>query len=507
MTHSSGEGGQRRTALRSIVLAGAALALGAALFAQPVKITGYLIGAAPEGAQPVFDALNAKLEADLGVKLEINYIGWNEVNSKYPLVLAGGEGVDWIFTADWAPYTTQAVRGAFRELTPELLRKNMPRHWAATPAGAWDEARVNGRIYMIPTATPDYKLPLALIRGDLRKKYGLAPITSVRDLGPYLAAVKKREPDLIPINLGNGYDIGQPFIAVLNPDVPPIFSAFFGLIYGNYEDPRHGLVNLLDDKNLPAFRKAAKVMKQWYDSGYINIAPFANPVLSKQSFAAGKSAVGFGNSQDIQEVLALAQSKGFDPEIIPILSSTGHSVADSYTGNGAAIAAGCKRVDLALRTLDLLMEDPAYARLAYFGIEGKNYILTADGRIALPRGVTPESNTYPVDAAGFWFLDKDRLPPLASWTPTYLSHRSALKSFLVPNAFLGFTFVPNRIKNEIASITSVMDQYWAPLAIGAVADVDRAVEDLASKLASARQDKALLELKDQLAAFEQRRKH
>jgi putative aldouronate transport system substrate-binding protein len=492
--------------LRKIVLAAAALALGAVLSAQPVKITGYLIGAAPEGAQAVFDALNAKLKADLGAKLEINYIGWNEVNSKYPLVLAGGEEVDWIFTADWAPYTTQAVRGAFLELTPELLRKDMPRHWAATPAEAWAEARVNGRVYMIPTATPDRKLPVALIRGDLRKKYGLAPIASVRDLEPYLAAVKKGEPKMVPIDLGNGYDIGQPICAVLAPDLPPIFSAFFGLIYGNYEDPRHGLVDLLDDRYRPAFRKAAMLMKRWYDRGYFNEAPFANPVLSKQSFAAGRSAVGFGNSQDIQEVLAFSQAKGYDPEIITILSSTGHSVADSYTGNGVAIAAGCKNVGLTLRVLDLLMEDPAYAKLAYFGIEGRNYILTPDGRVALPPGVTPESNTYPVDAAGFWFLDKDHLPPLASWTPSYLAHRAALRTLLVPSTFFGFTFVPHQVKNEIAAITVVMDQYWAPLAVGAVADVDRALAELASKLAAARVDRALAELKSQLAAFERGRK-
>jgi putative aldouronate transport system substrate-binding protein len=483
-------------------LAWAVLLLGGTLAAEDVTVTGYLVGAPPPALQEVVDAINVKLHRDLGVRLQINYIGWNELNSKYALVLAGGEDVDWIFTADWAPYATQAVRGAFLELTPDLLKKTMPRHWAATAAEAWKQASINGKIDMIPTATPDRKVPVALIRGDLRKKYGLPPIGSVRDLEPFLAAVKKNEPDLVPLNLGNGYDIGQPFFGVLNPDIPPVYAAFFGTIYGNYEDPRRSLINLLAPPYREAFVKAAATMKRWYDRGYINRAPFANAVLSKQSFAAGKSAVGFGNSQDILEAYTVAQARGYDPEIVPILSSTGHSNADAYTGNGVALAAGTAHPELVLRVLDLLMEDPSYARLAYFGIEGRHYVLTPDGKIDVPPNTAPGANPYPADAAGFWFIDKGVLPPQTRWTGAYERHRQALVSYLVPNSFLGFTFVPNKVRSQIAGITTVMDQYWSPLAIGAVGDVNRAVRILDAKLAEAGQDAVVTELKTQLAAFE-----
>jgi len=463
-------------------------------------LTGVLLGTPPEGLQPVLDALNAKLKADLDVRLNLTYIGWNEINSKYPLVLAAGDGVDWIYTAHWAPYTTQAVRGAFHELTPDILRTWMPRHWAKTPAEAWDQARVGGKIYMVPTATPDRKVPLALIRGDLRRKYGLPPVRSVADLEPYLAAVKAHEPSLIPIDLGNGYDIGQPFFALLSPRVPPLATPLFGTVYGNYEDPHHGLVNLLDPPWREAYTQAAEVMKRWYDRGYLNRAPFANTVLSKQSFAAGKSAVGFGNSQDVQAVLAEAQARGYDPEIIPILSSTGHSNADSYTGNGVAIAAGSRHWQTALRVLDLLMEDPSYAQLVTLGVEGVTWVRTADGKAAEAPGTQPGQNPYPVEASGFWFVDKDLIPPLASWPPAYRDHRRQLATLLVPNSFLGFAFVPTKVKNEVAAITTVMAQYGDVLAIGAVANVEKAVRALDQRLKAAGSDRVLAELKAQLRA-------
>jgi putative aldouronate transport system substrate-binding protein len=354
---------------------------------------------------------------------------------------------------------------------------------------------------MVPTATPDRKIPIAIIRGDLRKKYGIAPVTNVAGLEAYLAAVKKNNPDIIPINLGNGYDIGQPFFALLNNDVPPIAAALIGSVYGNYEDKAHGLVNLLEEPYLTAYKKAASTMKSWYSKGYINKAPFANTVLSKQSFAQGKSAVGFGNSQDIQEVIAKAAADGFEPEIIPILSKTGHSPADSHIGNGVAIAANSKNWEKTLQLLDLIMEDPAYDMLVYFGIRGKSYDLTADGKLTLPAGLSAEKNPYPQDAAGFWFTNKDVFPPQATWTPGYIELRKKLKDILVVNTFVDFNFAPDKVKNEIAAVTNVTSQYMDPISIGAVADVDKAVATLTAKLKAANQAKVVAEIQAQLAAF------
>lgn len=485
----------------TFLLSFAALAflLASGATAQETRITGYLLGSGPSGTPEVIDALNAKLKTDLGIKVEINYIGWNEVNSKYPLVLAAGEGVDWVYAASWNGYTTQAVRGAFKELTPEMIQKYMPRHWKATPPEAWNQAKVNGKIYMIPSATPDRKIPIAAIRGDLRKKYGLAPITNVAGLGPYLAAVKKNNPDMVPINLGNGYDIGQPFFALLNNEIPPIASAVIGSVFGNYEDKNHGLVNLLEEPYLTAYRKTATTMQSWYKAGYINKAPFANTVLSKESFAQGKSAVGFGNSQNIQEVLAKAAADGFDPEIIPILSSTGHSPADSHIGNGVAIAAKSKNWEKTLQFLDLIMEDKEYDMLVYFGIEGKSYVINSEGKLALPPGVTPDQNPYPQDAAGFWFTNKDIFPPQSSWTAGYIELRKKFKDILVVNSFVDFNFSPDKVKNEIAAVTNVTSQYMDPISIGAVANVDKAVATLAAKLKAANQAKVVAEVKAQLA--------
>ncbi len=474
--------------------------------AEETKITGYLLGSAPAGTADVVAAVNQKLKGDLGASLELNYIGWSELNSKYPLVLAAGEGVDWIYTADWCQYAQQAARGAFLEITPEMVQKYMPRHWAAVPRHAWNQVKVNGKIFMIPTSTPDRKVPIFVIRGDLRKKFGLPPVKKFSELEAYLAAVKKNNPDLIPMNLDNGYDLGQPFGALLNELVPaytPIQisnNANGSPFLGEYEDPKRPVHSVLEEPYASAFKKAAATMKSWYDKGYVNKNPFANTVLSRDSFAQGKSAVAFANSQNIQETLAKAQQAGFDAEIIPVLSKTGTYPADPFTNNAVAVAASSKNVEKTLQLLDLLMEEPAYDHLVYFGIEGKNYVIQ-DGKVALPPGVTADKNTYPPDAAGFWFTNKDLFKPLATWSPAYVELRKNVKGMLYNSTFTGFTFSPDKVKTEVANLAQGWTQYANPMYVGAVPDVNQAFGTLSQKLKAAKVEKVLEEIRRQVTEF------
>jgi ABC-type sugar transport system, periplasmic component len=492
--------------LAAFLLAGFPAARGAC--AQETRIVGYLIGSPPAGLPDVMAALNRKLKVDLSAVAEVNYIGWAELNAKYPLVLAAGAEVDWIFTADWCHYGPQAVRGAFKELSLEQIKRCMPRHYAALPPEAWEQAKVDGKVYMIPTASPDRKVPLFLVRGDLRKKYGIAPIRKTSELGPYLAAIKNRESGMVPMRLDNGYDLAMPFDYIMNETVPSNTAGSTELssnVTGSpfvveYQNPARKVAYVLDPPYLAGFRRAALIMKDWYDRGYINKNPFANTVLSRDSFAQGLSGVGIANSVNVQDILAKAAEAGYEPEIVPALSSTGVSPADPYTNNAVAIAASCRNVEKTLRFLDLVMEDKAYNNLVYLGIEGKNYVLEK-GKVALPAGLSAAGNRYPPDASGFWFVNKALIPPLASWSEAYIAHRAEAGRIVVPSTFSGFTFMPEKVKTEVANMANVWAQYANPIYVGAVPDVDAAIAALREKLAAADAGKVYAEMKAQASAF------
>ena len=209
----------------------------------------------------------------------------------------------------------------------------------------------------------------------------------------------------------------------------------------------------------------------------------------------------FGNTQDIQSNLANAKAKGWEVEIIPTLDARGHYPADPYINNGVAIAARSKNPERTMMALDLIMEESSYNYLVYFGIKGKNYVIK-NGRIDLPKGVTADKNTYPPDAAGFWFTNKDQFLPLATWDDKYIQIRKNVKDkWLGPNVFAAFSPNTSAIKTEVSNLSQVLVQYLNPITVGMFKDVDEAFDVLIEKLKAAGIEKALTELKKQTQAY------
>jgi putative aldouronate transport system substrate-binding protein len=474
---------------------------------KEVKIVGYLLGEAPAGMPAVMTELNKRLKKDLNCTMEINYIGWGDFQSKYPLILASGQDFDWIYTANWAFYFQQAAKGAFAEITEAILKADMPLHYAAVPKTAFREAKVNGKMYMVTTSTPDRKIPVTIIRGDLRKKYKVPEIKKYSDLEKYFEAIKKNEPSMVPMNLDSSYDIGRPYAALAAElgdyytDV--LFSTGSGSgVDFNLEDPANKLTYHLDGKDLANHKKAATIMKSWYDKGYINKDVFANKVRSKDAFNLGKSGVGIGNSQDIQANLADAKAKGWEVEIVPELDSSNHYYADPHINNGFGLAAGTKNAERTLMAMDLIMEDKAYNYLMYFGIEGVNYMIK-NNKIDLPAGITADKNTYPPDAAGFWFTNKDQFLPFATWPEQYVALKKDImaKKYLAPTIFQTMPYVTDSIKTELATLNQLIVQYEQPLWLGMAQDIDGAYKTLDTKLKAAGVVKVKDELQKQVDAY------
>jgi putative aldouronate transport system substrate-binding protein len=297
------------------------------------------------------------------------------------------------------------------------------------------------------------------------------------------------------MNLESTYDVGQPFSYLSYAKGPYFEDILFttgsgcGLVW-LLDGQTKKLQYIVDDPVLSWEKSAARTMKAWYDAGYINKDVFANKVRSKDAFVQGKSAVGFGNSIDMQGIIAGASANGWDVELVPGIDGNGHYRADPYLNNGVALAAHTKNAARTLQALDRIIEDKSYNFLVYFGIEGKNYIL-ANGKVDLPAGVTADKNTYPPDAAGFWFTNKDQFPPNASWTPAYLQHRKDIvdKGFLVTTPWVAFSANVDDVKTEVANANQTLVQYLQPLWIGLVPDIDQAFATLDTKLKAAGVDK------------------
>ncbi|SEF57525.1 putative aldouronate transport system substrate-binding protein [Butyrivibrio sp. Su6] len=453
---------------------------------EHVDVVGYLLGEAPAGMDDVMNAVNEKLEKDLNASLEIRYLSWGEYTAKYPLLLAAGDDIDFIFTADWCMYSQEATKNAFYELTEDELKTYMPLHWQNCAPIAWDVSKVNGKNYMITTCTPDRRCDVAAYRKDLCDKYNVTAPTKMSEFTDYLAAIKENESDIVPMNMDSQYDLGSPFGALRNEYGDRYEDANHLGIFWNAESDDGQFTPIYEGAVRESYKYAADIMKQWYDAGYINKDVFSNDVRSKDAFLEGKSAVAFGNSVDMQSFLVSAKDKGYEVGIVPLLDKQGHSLATSYLNNGVGIAATSEHPQRTMMVLDKIMEDPEYNYLVYYGIEGKNYVITEDQKIGLPDGVTADNNDYPADAAGFWFTNKDQFLPSATWSDDYIALKAQIEDgMLIDNKLTSFAPNVENVQTQVANVTNVLQQYANPMQVGMVEDTEAALTTLEEKLKAA----------------------
>lgn len=469
---------------------------------EEVTLVGYLLGEAPAGMPDVLDAVNAKLKEELNTKIDIRYLGWGEYTTKYPLILAAGEDVDFIFTADWCMYTQEATKNAFYEFTEEDLKTYMPLHYANCDAVALKQTQVNGKNYMISTSTPDRRCDVVAYRKDLADKYGVGELTKLGDFTKYFAAVKENETDIQPMYMDSTYDLKAPFMALraecgdnwMDPNNLGIFWSI--------EDEEVTMTAAYEGEVGEAFKYAANIMKEWYDAGYVNKDVFSNTIRSTDAFLEGKSAVAFGNSVDMQSFLASAKDKGYEVGVVPLLNKEGHSLATSYLNSGVGIAATSEYPERTMMVLDKLMEDEYYNYLVYFGIEGKNYVVTEDNKIGLPEGVTNDTNDYPADSAGFWFTNKNQHLPMASWSDDYIALKKQIEGgMLVNHPFTSFAPNLENIQTETANMTQILQQYANPIYVGMVDNVDEAMATLEEKMKLAGIETVQQEIQKQADAY------
>ncbi len=473
--------------------------------ANKVGLTGYLIGERQAGMDDVLASLNEKLLKDINATMNIKYIAWGDLQSKYPLVLASGEDLDWIFTGNWAYYGQEAAKGAFLEIRMDMIKKYMPRHYSAQDPEAWKEGLIGGKLFMVHTSTPDIKVNEVAIREDLRKKYNVPEVRRWLGIEPYLAAIKKYEPNMVPINVDSAIDITRPLFYQLTATSKSYFDLFYASSGGSgivtdSDDPEGELIKMTDPAVVGSYKAAAGTIRNWYERGYINKNAFSNKVRSLDLFLAGKSSVAFGNTVDMQNIINKTGSLGWEVRIIAGLSKKGTYPRDAHTNSGFAIVSKSRNPERTMMAMDLIMEDPEYNQLVYYGIEGKNYVVR-NGKVGLPDGVSPETNTYSPDLSGFWFTNKNNLKMPEFWNDDYLKLREEAKKQAAPYVYAAFVPDLSNIKPEVSNLNQVVVQYFNPINLGMVKDIDKAFGTLDQKLTAAGIGRVMDEMKHQTEEY------
>ncbi len=461
---------------------------------EPVELVMYLLGDRPADFDMVYEQVNKKLKEDINAKLTVHFLGWGEFSDKYPLLFATGEEFDLIYTSESCFYNQTVTKGGFMEITEELLKQYAPVTWEKTRPERWEQVRVNGKIYMLPYTKPEYSNNAYVVRGDLMDKYGIKEIATFEDFVKYLDAVAANESDLIPYDDGSQFNRGNLAnikVGALNTLAPVIMNT--QLTY-NFSDPSD--LKLFNFVEQPEYLEYLKIAREWSKKGYWTQDAIVNQNTVKDSFINGKSASAIVNLGDANSIYMLTKKDHpeWDVRIFDTLDGS-KTIARTGRANGMAINANSKNKERALMLLDLFKFDQEYYELTNYGIEGKHWERKDDNRF----NTLPDFQNFPPVAACPWgWMTEGYEKTAEGAVPNFDDIMNEWNSNLVAHPLQTFNLDDTAVKNEVAAVTNVVDEYMNALQLGLFEDVEGKYQEFITALKAAGHDKIMEEFQRQI---------
>lgn len=467
---------------------------------KEVQLTMYLVGDAYPDAEKVYAEVNKKLKQDINTTVNVKYLSWADWDKKYPLVLASGEDLDTIYTADWAYYAAQATKGAFKEIDPNTIKKYMPEYYAKVPNNFWNEIKINGKIYMIPYLNQQVEgMNMVLYRGDLRSKYNLPQIKSTDDFVKYITTVVKNEQGMVGFD-GSAGNVADMMSSLFYRQPSELFIYHTVPFFTTKLNDMNGAVNYaLDD---PAYLEMLKTARKLADAGVWTKGILASKNDNGKAFDAGKTPFIFNNPEAMVTGTSSNATKHPDwkVEVGDVAPDKLHE-SSSGTRGGMAISANSKNLERVMLMVNLFGTNKEYYDLTTYGIKGVHYQPVGDNKL---KSTEEGLKNFPPKANCPWGWERKDFMRVPENTPEEIANLESnwIKNGLASkNPIVSFNFVDTEVKNEIAACNNLYQTKGYILLTGMSADPEGDLAKLKEDLKKAGIDKIKAELQKQVTAF------
>ncbi len=469
---------------------------------KEVKLKMYLIGEKPKDFDLVYGEVNKLLKQDINATVDVKFLSWAEWGQKYPLLFASGDDFDLIFTANWAQYSTQASKGGFLEITKDMINQYMPKTAANMYPEAWEQAKIDGKVYMLPYNYKEIQGTFMLLRGDLLAKYGL----KVEDVMKDSKSIEKYNEAFAndtkkPPILGGGVTWwGMPMYLPADK-----MRNWFGVgDMGNYHfyyDGTEASPKVFPFIDTDAFVEGIKVAKEWVDKGIISKSAMVNKSSDGDDFLNGKVPSTGGNLLTMNSKYIAVNEQHPDWKVIAADANYGNPVdMKPFIQGGIAINRASRNPERALMMLDLFRNDERYFNLTTYGIEGKHYKLSDDGKSIVP--LADNSNFAPDSASPWGWRDDKLYKTIGGGIPDYQTMRDNMLATAISPTLQSFVFDDSNVKNELATINNILEQYEKPMVYGILKQsAEEDVQSLRDRLKKAGSDKVVAEVQKQVDAY------
>lgn len=443
--------------------------------AETVELDWYIGGTPQEKQDDVFADINEILVDKLNTKVDFHYIDFNSYGQQMQMLMTSGEKIDMMYTSNWAnDFYSDVSKGAYQEIDMEMVKEYGPNIMKEVPETVWKGAVVNGKTYAIPNIQVLARWPAMVVQKKYIDKYNFDPSTvkGLDDFTDLFEQIAKNEDGISPVRL------------IKNSGVLSLYISNMGLEYFSetnplgirIDDPDLKIVNLYETEEMKNY---LNILRDWYNKGIIRKDAASVTDVSAE-FANGKIASFFAvNNPDM--LPGQAATMGLKPEDLTVIT-----LSDPYLSTSAVVAtmtainAKTTNAKECIQVLNEFFdsEDTRVQNLLSFGIEGVNYNKVEDDLIEMLPNTGYTENCGWAHGSLFNCFRIDASQP--SWCPT----GPDINAEATVSPMMGFNFDPSPVKNELAQVAAVMDEFAPTLQTGS-ADVDETLAQMNEKLEQA----------------------
>ncbi|WP_018756888.1 ABC transporter substrate-binding protein [Paenibacillus terrigena] len=469
---------------------------------EPVELTFYIANSPVKDMDRILEAANKIIKEKINATLKLVVTDWSAYPQKMNLMISSGESFDLAFSGSFGElnYFQNASKGAYLDIT-DLLDKYAPVSKSRVPESIWQGVKVNGKIY----GSINYQVwgmagaKGVQLRKDFVDKYHFdwKSAKTWNDLTPFLDAVKKGEPGIIPWEYSNQADnfADMPILygmdSVGDNKIP-------GWIRVNDKD-----IKVFNQYETQEYKDYLKTFRNWYVNGYIKkdaatmkdylpdrkakriAALYANPYpdlvdmpeLGVQSFMSHAPA----------EDKVYSVSKRFTEPFIP---------ANSPSTAVVVVGANSKHPEKAVELIELLNTDDALFHLIAFGEEGKDYKKIGDKQIEMIKDMYNFNWSEWEIGQSYGRMLWDQNANVETQEKMLKMIYEADKTATV-SPVMGFVFNSETVKTQIANVDATLKEYLYTLDSGSV-DPDKYYAEFLDKLKKAGADDIIAEKQKQI---------
>lgn len=467
-------------------------------FKDYVELIMYSSGSSGQDKNLVMEKFNALLKEKCNTTINVTCLGWDNYKNQYQLILTTGEPADLMYVNP-SLYSQYAPTGAFKDLT-DLFPKYMPTVYSYFSEGQLAQAKVDGKLYEIPSYEANFGQNGIFYRQDLGEKYGVPTIDSIESFEAYADAISANEPAIRVID-------GNPEQALFQ-----FFKAYYGFEAIAGSTSSIIMVKSIDDiHNIIAYPftdeyvEWAKRMNSWAKKGYWSSNALSSTMDPWSSIQVGTSAITQANADGAKNMMKNMETKIPQAKCAywSFADLTGYSFVNPVTENGFAIPASSPNAERALRVLEIIKTDQELFDLWMYGIEGRHFSLTEEGNLIKPAiGVDPSTvSTHSMSGAQYAMRVSDLMRNDEGVWDGYQDLMDHLKSIEVLNKFGSVALDYTSVQAELAAVNQVVQQYGLPINIGIVDDVDAAIAEYRKQLKAAGIDRLLEVVSQQMEEY------